>query len=51
MVIEQRATLAAQQAAVLQSLAGQGLPPEGFEREMERLRVEEGLRAAGLKVP
>jgi hypothetical protein len=27
------------------------LPPEGFEREMERLRVEEGLRAAGLKVP
>lgn len=27
------------------------LPPEGFEREMERLRIEEALRAAGLKVP
>ena len=27
------------------------LPPEGFEREMERLRIEEALRAAGLAVP
>jgi hypothetical protein len=25
--------------------------PEGFEREMERLRIEEALRSAGLAVP
>jgi hypothetical protein len=27
------------------------LPQDGFEREMERLRIEEALRAAGLAVP
>lgn len=57
-IVRWRATRQAYDALLMQACAAvevghrlDELPPEGFEREMERLRIEEALRSAGLVVP
>ncbi|MFD4191313.1 MULTISPECIES: hypothetical protein [Amycolatopsis] len=56
-MLRRRATHQAYDALLVQACAALGLPhwldelPEGVERDIERLRVEESLRRAGLVVP
>ncbi|NIH86324.1 hypothetical protein [Amycolatopsis granulosa] len=56
-MVRRRATCQAYDALLVQACAALGLRhwlddlPEGVERDVERLRVEEALRGAGLAVP